>query len=451
MNTKYKLIIFSLVCIPILYLIYMVTRYTVDILSFDEWYMVPLFEKMYSNSLTLIDLHSQFQEHRIIFPKVIFLILGRLTSWNLKYEVVFSVILSMGSFSTILYLLKKEQKYFRKYSVYLILPSLSFIIFSLNQFEWLWGFQMCIFLAAVSVVIGFTLLSISPPSWKSILSAIIFGFIATYSFASGLFFWPIALIQIYTHQKTPKKLKSRLLILWTLVSIFVFLSYFYGYSKPSYNPPISITLAFHQPIQYIKYFLILMGSPLDIVHKNWAILFGMLGLTTYAYLLIKLFKTKLLYSRLILFTIASGFYVITNSLITAAARLGFASQPAARYVTITELFWVSIIILLYLSLNLNKRVSLKASIFKIFSISLITILSIYSSIQGSQIAIRKYVFLSYARNNLLSNISQTDKLQYWGLIYPRHNVLDLEQVTNITQLNKDIYTLDKYGLSIFRN
>lgn len=447
-----KVVIFPLICVPILYLVYIVIRYSVDIPIYDEWFVVPLFEKMYTHTLTSKDLYAQFHEHRIIFPKIITLALGVLTGWNLKYEVVLNVFLGVGIFSAILYRLKKDQKYFNKCSIYLIMPSLSFLIFSLNQFEnWLWGFQKCIFLNIISVVIGFILLSSLHLSWKSILLTTILGVIATYSFAAGLFFWPIVLVLIYMNPKVSKKLRSIFLKYWSFVSIIVFTSYFYGYSKPAYDPPISLTLAFYQPVQYVKYFFVLIGSPLEIVHRNWAALFGVSGLAIYVSILVKFFKAKLINLGLVLFAIASGLYTIINFIFIAAGRFGFAPQPVSRYVSIAELFWISIIILLCLNLNLTKRISLKVLLFTIFLIVLITILSINSSVQGSGALLRRYNFLSSNRNVLLSNIPEKDKIRNWGIIYPRHNVKGLKGVTNVTQFYKDINTLYRYNLSIFRD
>ena len=130
--------------------------------------------------------------------------------------------------------------------------------------------------------------------------------------------------------------------------------------------------------------------------------------------------------------------------------LGLPSRPASRYVTIPEVFWTAIVVLLYLNINASAKNKI-VTIFTTFAITLITVLAINSSVQGTKVALNRYTFLSDVRNNLLKSSSVSDQLRLWGYIYPRANANRLKQVTNITQLNKDLYTLAKHKLSIFRN
>ena len=94
--TKIFILLFAI--LPIIYLIYILVKFSVDLPTWVEWYSVPLFEKMFSGSLTFYDLWSQHNEHRLVFPYLLTLALGQLTGWNLKYEIAFNLILGFNSF-----------------------------------------------------------------------------------------------------------------------------------------------------------------------------------------------------------------------------------------------------------------------------------------------------------------------------------------------------------------
>ena len=57
----------------------------------DEWNgTAPLFEKMAAGTLGVADFFAQHNEHRILFPRLIFFGLGRLTHWNIRAELFVS-------------------------------------------------------------------------------------------------------------------------------------------------------------------------------------------------------------------------------------------------------------------------------------------------------------------------------------------------------------------------
>ena len=445
--------------IPIIYLIYMVTKYTVDLPSWDEWYFIPLFEKMFTHSLTFQDLWSQHNEQRLIFPRIIMLAIAQFTGWNLKYETALNASLGIGIFLALASFLRREAKKFQKYSIYWILPTLSFLVFSLNQYEnWLWGWQMLVFLNVFFVIIGFIILTSISVNWISIFTATIFGVIATYSFATGLIYWPIGFLLLLLHPKMIKGVKIKFIIFWFSVTSLVFLSYFYKYSRPLYNPPTPLTLAFQYPVAYIEFILEYLGSPLEIINRNRAIVFGLAGIIVFAYLLLKFIKSKQIKTTVFLTPFAFSLYAISSAIVTGAGRirLGLAQLPTSRFVTIAELFWVSIVVFLYFYLNLSKRHQVKKLIFqrfKIFTVPiiiLITFLAINSSMQGSKTEIERSSFLLNIRNDLLSEKPSKDRILLWAEIYPYSNEKNLTNVINLSELVKRVNILSKYNLSIFK-
>src|SRR3989344_7027815 len=248
-----SILVTLLTTLPIIYLIYIATKYSVDIPSYDEWFFVPLFEKMFNGTLTLQDLWAQTNEHRIVVTKLLMLVFVKFTGWNLKYEIALNIILSVGILTSLIYLLKRESKEFRYYSPYLIVPALSFTIFSLGQFEnYLWGLQMLVFINVLAVTVGFILLTESSMSWKSISLAVFVGIVALYNYAGGLLYWPIGFALIYFQPRLAKVKKTKFIIFWILSTLIILLTYFYNYSRPAYDPPIPVTYAFKHPYESIK-------------------------------------------------------------------------------------------------------------------------------------------------------------------------------------------------------
>ena len=65
-----------LALLPLAFLIWVVVQYAVVVPYLDQWELVPLLEKTYHGELTFHDLWAQHNEHRLIFPQIIMLLLA---------------------------------------------------------------------------------------------------------------------------------------------------------------------------------------------------------------------------------------------------------------------------------------------------------------------------------------------------------------------------------------
>src|SRR6476659_260082 len=73
---------------PAVLLAVLLPQYWVDVPHYDEWDSVMLFEHLSQGSLTVGLLFKQVNEYRQFFPNVIFVALGKLTHWDLRYEMI---------------------------------------------------------------------------------------------------------------------------------------------------------------------------------------------------------------------------------------------------------------------------------------------------------------------------------------------------------------------------
>src|SRR5215475_2449125 len=88
-----KVFLYAATALPAVLIGLVIWSYSVDIAQWEDWIMVPIFEKFASGTLSLRDLFAQQNEYRQFFPNLLFLGLGWLTKWDLRYEMVVSLAL----------------------------------------------------------------------------------------------------------------------------------------------------------------------------------------------------------------------------------------------------------------------------------------------------------------------------------------------------------------------
>src|SRR5438270_13475536 len=86
-----RLAVLLLIATPPLLIGLLILRDGVDVPFWDQWDgTAPLFEKMAAGTLGFADFFAQHNEHRILFPRLIFFGLGCLTHWNIRAELFVS-------------------------------------------------------------------------------------------------------------------------------------------------------------------------------------------------------------------------------------------------------------------------------------------------------------------------------------------------------------------------
>ncbi len=452
---RHKSLSLFLTCLPPLLLICFVVKYAVNLPFADEWYFVPLFEKMFNHSLSFRDLWVQHNEHRFLITRLVTLANVKLTGWNLKYEIYLNISLGVATFASILAFLYRKAIGTSKFSVFWIFPSLSLIFFSLNQsWNWLWGIQVNIFLNVLFVLIGIIKLS-SALNWQSVFTAGLMGIFATYSNATGLLYWPIALVVIYFNPASPKKLRIKIFAAWIITAILVYVSYFFDYRQPDYVYQLTKE---QSEISFIQNFLAILGSPLEIFSKKVASFLGILGISIYIYSINLIAKKILKLNSLTLTLVGLSLYAISYALIVGTGRLKFnltQVQLTFRYGYTIELFWIAIIIFSFAyanqALTENHKISLSFNRFTItfIIIALISMLAIKSSIQALPLAIERQNLLSNTQKRLLSSPDMSEKLTTLAEVYPRQNIGSLNNIVNLKDLANALDTLSRHNLSTF--
>ena len=262
--------IWILYLVPILSTFWLIKRYGVDVpVWVDQWSLVDLFEAISSIDLSsfLAELWELNNNHRMIFPKIIFAVTAFFSNWNIFYELYWSFSLALITF---LLIYKLSEITNRTQSIFLFHATnimTCFLMFSWVQYSnWLWGFQIALYLINFCVILAiFILASFSKFNSQTKLKlAGFFCIISSFSSAQGLMSWLALIPSISTLEGSPIQ-KTRRLFVW--LTSFIFCSFIYSIQYNSipvteYYDVVSYNSIWDKFRVYIHFFLNVVAAPL---------------------------------------------------------------------------------------------------------------------------------------------------------------------------------------------
>lgn len=343
---------------PLAYLVCVVVRYGIDVPFWDQWDLVPLLDKMYRGELAFSDLWAQHNGHRLLFPQLIMLGLARLTAWNILYELSVNIALALGVFAVLVHQIRTTERSLGVVGLHWAIPASSLIVFSISQYQnWLWGYQIAMPLTLLAVVGGIVLLSGPAFRWRRFAAAALLGIVATYSFASGVLFWPIGLGILLVVTRGRKERKASIAT-WLLVSLLTLGFYLWHYQRPASDSALS--LMFDMPLTYVSYVLKYLGSicaqyyrsplPGQQADGDLALVSGLLAMFALGWAGGMLMWPKIAGFRVLLPYLAMTVYSLGTAMMTGVGRVGMGGDEAleCRYCTMVVPLWVSLVVFLLL-------------------------------------------------------------------------------------------------------
>jgi hypothetical protein len=330
--------------------LWLILRYGVDVPFWDQWQIAPFFDKLASGTLTLSDLFAQQNEYRQFFPNLLFVALGRLTRWNVKYEMLASLLLACLVCWNVRRLGARTSSDPFRGAVCFVLASL--LVFSPMQFEnWLFGVQVVYFVPAACITTG---LVVAYSERLSALSALVacacLSAVSTFSSANGVLCW-LVLAPALLVARTRLSVSARhWLPLWTAGLALCVAVYAYGYHGPASHP--STSEALRHPFDGLAYFVALLGGPLAVGRRQLAaaLVVGACALAAYACACAYLLKWRA--DRALLRRAAPwvllGAYSLGTAAMVTAGRLGFGvvQSLSSRYTTFSLYLLVGLVYLL---------------------------------------------------------------------------------------------------------
>jgi hypothetical protein len=254
---------------PALYLLFVI-HYSMNVLLFDDWNVVPLIHAALHGHLTFSALWAQHNENRMLFPNLIFVELGILTHDDAKVTILLSAVLFVATYFLFLAM-------FRSYLGLPLTPlsvlAVGAVWFSLCDWQnALWGFQFAWYLILFLLIVMLYLLLVTTSGFVLALLAAI---IASFSSVQGLELWPVGLVCIAwtvpsdSRRSTDRK-KTEVLV-WLGAAIGAIGVYFWGYTATSSN------FALHHPVSVAEYILIEIGEVIPNTDSRSLWLNGLLG------------------------------------------------------------------------------------------------------------------------------------------------------------------------------
>jgi hypothetical protein len=445
--------------LPPLYLIGVVLVWAVDVPFADQWALVPLLDHMYRGGLTIGDLWSQHNEHRLLFPRLLMLGLARISGWNIRYELGANIALAAGIYGVLVAQVRATARE-AGMSWRWLMPLLSLAVFSLNQAENGWGgWNIQIFLNVLAAGASLLLLARPARRWRDLALAAGCAVVATYSYSNGLLVWPLGLALLAAHTWPPERRDGLRAAAWLGAGAITLASFFYRYTWTSQAPPPAEL--FGSPGRYLIYSLTYIGAPpargaveylfgaitgdtraicnlgdsdLCTYANSAAIVAGALGVGLFAAAAIWL--RRRLPRRTLLPYVGLGLYALGTGIFTSLGRASYGNHQALaqRYATTATLFWVALVLLLALCAHTAARRSLARGL-PIALIGLFGLLTALGTLQGPDHFRWQYEYLAPARAELLTR-SNDELLR--RLFFDTH------------VLRRDVAILQRYHLSVFR-
>ncbi|HYG77725.1 MAG TPA: hypothetical protein VEK08_22155 [Planctomycetota bacterium] len=321
----------------------------VDVPFWDEWELVPVFKKAFTGTLTWNDLFAQHNEHRIFFPRLIFIGLARIFQWNVCVPMYVNV-LCVFLASVALYRVQKRTLDLppdRHYALWFLTNLMLFTPF--QGHAWIWGICLTNTIPLLTLVLCLWTCS-SPLSFPSKFAACaalsIFG---TFSTGNGMLNWGLAFPLLFSAPTWSDVFKRKgSMVLWISLAACSAALYFHGYWKPAKHP--SLLSVVDAPYDAVRYFFAFLGAPLGhgsgipvlVLTKFVALIIVLMFALCLAYVL--WCRQYALFQRVLPWAVL-GLYSLLNAAVIAVGRAGFGIPQALspRYAVFSVALIVAVV------------------------------------------------------------------------------------------------------------
>ncbi|HEX8338379.1 MAG TPA: hypothetical protein VF621_16795 [Pyrinomonadaceae bacterium] len=329
---------------------WLILRYGVDVPYTDQWNIAHFFEKSARGTLTLSDLYAQQNEYRQLFPHALFVGLGRLTGWDVRYEMFVSLLLACFVAWGVWRL--GARTFTDPLRRGLLFLTASLLNFSAIQYDnWLFGVQVVYFLPVACVVAGL-LFAYSEKAGAAVAVAACasLSVVSTFSSANGLVAWLVLPPALLAARPVARAAARRWLPAWCAGAALCAAAYFNGYERPGSHPQTSEAL--RHPLDALAYFVAYLGGPLAAWRRPLlvALAVGACALLAYAFACAYLYRHRRdrALVRLSMPWAALGAYSLVTGALVTVGRVGFGVGHATttRYAAFSLYLLVALVYLL---------------------------------------------------------------------------------------------------------
>jgi hypothetical protein len=292
-------------------------------------------------------IYSQHNEHRILFPRLLFAIDTFAFAETNKFNFFCNVALPLALAGLIVHVARRHVSRGLSDTLWIAGIVLT-VLFSAIQYEnFIWGFQVQFFGVELAAVASIASLAVGRGAWVSLIAAMALSAIAVYTLASGIIVPFLAIpVALWAGRS-----KAQIAVLG-LAAVALLASYLHGYVPPSgHSDPLRTLLRPELPI----YAAVELGNPFGQLLRGvraahylyWDCAFGTLGFALFAVAaLIYLPRGRSIGQPGLVF-LGTAALMVGVVFLTALGRLKFGLDQAlsSRYATPMLLFWLSLAML----------------------------------------------------------------------------------------------------------
>lgn len=328
----------ALAVVPPAAVFWVIYRYGVDAPYGDQFMLAPYLA--HDHHVTFAELAALHNEHRILFPRLLMLGLARLTGWNIRAEMMASFAFALILLVVLWWRMRRDD------GTLWALPVVSILIFTFAQYDsWLSGWQVQIVMNALAAGAGLALASSRELTAARLAGTVVLGVVAQYSFANGIFFWPIAAGVVWASQR--RVVPVLVVLAAGAISTGLYLHDFERFGVPP------------SPFAHkVGYLLILLGQPVlpgaadlpgwkVITWRMWvAGILAIAGLLTVGITAWRSRTGDELRARSA-FAVGLGAYAVLSGALTAQGRtfIGLGQATSPRYVAMSMFLWIGLVVL----------------------------------------------------------------------------------------------------------
>lgn len=305
----------------------------------DQWGGAVLYEALTSGEVSFSDLFAQHNEHRILFPRLVFL---ADFAWLQGRNLINLAAIGVTQLLAGLLLLKLSPlSRAPPVTIFALAVALS-LLFSLAQWEnFFWGFQVQfvgVFCAGAWAIYFFgkaTEERTGPKARELLLSLLLLAY-ATFNMANGVF---AGFAMIGAAIVARRDWRAAAIV--GLASGLLLALYLHGYKSMGHHAPPS--LAFEHPVRFLNYLLAYLGNPFGIgAGPELAAGLGFVGMSLSVAMLVVVLRTRTP-SAVDVTLLGIVLFVGLSAAVTSFGRLNFGIGQAlsGRYATPALWFWAA--------------------------------------------------------------------------------------------------------------
>jgi hypothetical protein len=342
------IVVWLVALLPMIHLTYLVRHYGVEVPTLDDWEMAPLIVKAHTGQLHFADIFAQQQEGRTILPKLIFVLSAADGHWDVRDQMMISVVSCWLSAAGLFFLLRRSGLGLIAVAICFWLTVLS--VFSPAQVElWIFASGFPSFLPALFLVAALVTVTSQISTGAKFVICAILAAASSFSLPHGLLAWGLMFPALLVGGRVPRW--RWWLGLWLCLCACCSFFYFWDYEKPGYLPsfaPAAVSL-----FEYVRFILEFLGGGLAYLSKGHeggtAAVFGLIQLIIFFLALacaMRRWRDRTFLAKLVPW-FALGFYSLGSAFLAALGRVGYGAQYAlaSRYVTFSVYLTVAVIAL----------------------------------------------------------------------------------------------------------